>query len=68
MNQETIALVFMADDTRSFFIEGPPFGPPEKWIKQFVAHVAEVEYVEVFELGSRAHFWCNPNVCPENEF
>lgn len=66
MTQETIAIVFMADETKSFFIEGPPPGPPEKWIGPFVTDVEHVEYVEVFELGPLVHSWCNPNVCPES--
>lgn len=65
MNQETIAIVFMADSNDSFFIENPPEGPPEKWVDKFVTEIEQVEYVDVFVRGSRLHWWSNPNVCPE---
>ena len=67
MNQETIALVFMADSNDSFFIENPPKGNPEDWISAF-ANKSDVEYVEVVERGSRLKSWSNSNVCPERDF
>ena len=66
MNQETIALVFMADSNDSFFIENPPKGPPEKWIGKFVNDIADVEYVNVVVRGEPQWSWSNPNVCPES--
>ena len=67
MNQETIALVFMADSNESFFIENPPKGPPEKWIERFVNDITQVEYVKVETLTlAPLHAWSNPNVCPES--
>jgi len=66
MNQETIALVFMADSNDSFFIENPPSGSPEKWIGKFVNNIEEVEYVKVETLVlAPVHSWSNPNVSPE---
>ena len=68
MNQETIALVFMADSTDSFFIENPPAGPPEKWIGKFVTEIEQVEYVIVLERGETKAHWSNPNASPEGDF
>jgi len=66
MNQETIALVFMAEYNDSFFIENPPAGPPEKWIGKFVNNIEEVEHVKVETLVlAPVHSWSNPNVSPE---
>lgn len=68
MNQETIALVFMADSNDSFFIENPPSGPPEKWIGKFVTEVEKVEFVSVVVRGEPQWSWSNPNVSPEGDF
>jgi len=66
MNQKTIALVFMADEQDSFFIENPPEGPPAEWVHNRVSDIKDVEYVEVFMRGPRLHAWSNPNCCPES--
>jgi len=65
MNQELIALVFMGDDQGNFFIENPPPGKPEAWIGKFVNDVAEVEFVQVFQISALHAHWSNPNSNPE---
>ena len=65
MNQETIALVFMADSNDSFFIDSPPKKPIEKWIGRF-AEESCVEHVEIVVRGAPVSSWSNPNVCPES--
>ena len=62
---ETIALVFMAEDTDNFFIEGPPPRPPESWIHLFVSDITKVEHVQVFQIGAMVSSWSNPNVSPK---
>ena len=64
MNQETIALVFMDNDTDNFFIENPPKKPIEEWIGAF-ANTPNVEHVQIVVRGAPVRSWSNPNVSPE---